>query len=273
MGTEDHVWLRPRPAARRALFAVALCGIVFTATTKAQNLQPCDAVRAVSGYKVLLDEIKFNAGQMAQSDQLLMDLLKFQLRNRLEAMDSDLNIRYRLIRCPGRMPEGPTSFPPDIANDLVNRDVVLEVWGAIFPRSQGHREVWLNYAMLPLGTSANAFFLRKYEPPAGASPDQLVDWLAKAKLNELSAYALVARAVRMVANSGPRAFDQANIDLAIAASSLRAAFGPAPTAPQTQLLQYIADRKCQVMRDSRTNSTYKGSLKNIPENVLKHECP
>jgi len=200
-----------------------------------------------------------------------MDLLKFQLRNRLETLDSDPGIRYHLIRCPGRMPDGQASFPALITEGLVKRDVVLEIWGEVFADSPGRRKVFINYALFPLGSTPNSFFLRQYDPKIGASPDELVGWLAK--LNELGAYALVARAVRMLSYNGSRSFDQANTDLSTALVSLQSAFGVIPTASERELLRYISNRRCEVMRDAHTDPAYNGPLRLIPETVLKGGCP
>src|ERR1051326_378997 len=209
-----------------------LCCVVHLALCSglwAQGLQTCTDVNTTTGYKVLLDEIRFNSGASGTQDRQLMELLKFQLRNRFENIDDTPAARYKLIRCAGRIPDGEASFPTMIADDLVNRDVLLEVWGEVFPASAGKQRVFLNYAMLPLPEATSGRFLqRQYQPKVGSSPDEIVDWLAN--LNELTAYAMVARSMRSLNIGGPGAYDGAKADLETAAASLKLAFGTMPNA-------------------------------------------
>ncbi|HEV8239913.1 MAG TPA: hypothetical protein VGS57_11145 [Thermoanaerobaculia bacterium] len=201
-----------------------------------------------------------------------MALLKFQLRNLFDRLDNGQSSRLKLIRCAGRSPDGESSFPPMIAQDLVNRDVVLEIWGEVFPASAGNQLVFLNYAMLPLPAStAGRFLQRQYQPPVSGSPDKIADWLAG--LNELTAYAKVARAVRALSSGEPAAYDDAKAELGDAAASLQQAFGTTPTNAEKELLAFVTARKCQVLRDARSNTAYNGPLKRLPPAVVERECP
>jgi hypothetical protein len=248
----------------RLLLLGLLCSLV-AANARAQ-LQTCTDVNATAGYKILLDDIRFNSGATSAQDAVLMDLLKFQLNNRLAD-----TTRYKLIRCAGRNPSE-TSFAPLILEGLINRDVVLEVWGEVFPANAGMHRVFLTYAMLPLPqTNVSPFLQRQYQPKVGTSPDDLINWLAN--LTELSAYAMVARAIRLLDTSGSDAYDSAKADLESAADSLRRAFGVHPAPNQQQLLSFIVARKCQILRDARTNTNYKGPLTHLPDAVLAKECP
>jgi len=253
---------------------LSCCAVILflSAGLPAQDLQLCTDVNSITGYKVLLDDIRFNSGATDAQDRQLMDLLKFQLRNRFESLGDTPDARYKLIRCSGRIPDGEASFPPMIADGLVNRDVVLEVWGEIFPSSAGKHRVFLNYAMLPLPANTSGRFLqRQYQPKVGSSADDIVEWLAN--LNELTAYAMVARAVRSLTTGGPGAYDGAKADLETASASLQAAFGAAPTSTQKQLLGFLSEKKCAILHDARTNTSYHGPLRQLPDAVVQQECP
>ena len=266
MGT----WQRRSSWKRLLILCIACIGLGSAAS--AQQLGTCGEVNSISGYKILLDDIRFNLGPTDAQDRQLMDLLKFQLGNRLENRVGEPAARYKLIRCTGRIPQGESSFPPLILQSLINRDVVLEVWGEVFPARAGKHRVFLNYVMFPLpASSVSPFLQRAYQPKVGSSADDIVDWLAN--LNELSAYAMAARAVRLLNLEGPDAFDNAKADLKTAAVSLRLAFGPTPTENQKQLLAFLSNRQCQILREARTNPKYQGPLAHLPDPVLAAECP
>ena len=257
-----------------------VAGVLLVATfgvsgpASAQAL--CDDINHVTGYKIVLDDIQFGgAASDAQAQaqaRTLMRLFISQLGSRLEDLPDAQATRYHLVPCPGRVPEGEASFPPLTVKDLVNRDVLLEVWGEAFPPSGGKQKVFLTYVMMPLPRGdVSPFLRRQYQPNAGSSPDELVEWLAN--LNELSAYAMVARAVRLVGVNGPGSYDSAKADLETAAATLRQAFGATPSGAQTSLLAFIAARKCAILRDAKTNTAYKGALSQIPNAIVAQQCP
>ena len=252
------------------MFCVASIGL--SASVWAQGDQICTEMNRVTGYKILLDDIAFSSGSTDVKEKELMDLLNFQLGGRLQNMDDEATLRYHLVRCNGRVPEGEASFPPLTVEGLVNRDVVLELWGKVLAPSTGKHNVLLTYVMLPLpADSISPFLQRQYQPKVGSTPDEIVAWLAD--LDELDAYAKAARAVRLLNLKGPAAYDTAKADLESASASLQPAFGTKPTASQKQLLTFLAKRKCEILHDARTNADYKGPLKFMPDAVVERECP
>lgn len=263
--------MRVRPFWQDACWA-ALVIVVLISSSSAQTLQLCNEVNSTTGYKVLLDDIRFNTGASDPTDRTLMSLLNFQLKNRFENVGDGSNARYKLIRCVGRIPNGDGSFSPTLLVDLANRDVVLEVWGEVFPPTAGNRRVFLNYAMFPLPAEiVSPFLQQEYKPKVGSSADDIVDWLAQ--LNELTAYAMVARAVRSVSTSGPAAYDSAKTDLETATASLRTSFGSNPSTSQRQLLSFLVARKCEILHDARINASYHGPLAKVPDAVVNQQCP
>lgn len=264
-GRSRHGWLA----------GVVLAIVGAAAPASAQGL--CDDINHVTGYKIVLDDIQFGgaaADEQAKAQaRTLMRLFISQLGSRLEDLPDAQASRYHLVPCPGRVPDGEASFPPTTVRDLINRDVLLEVWGEAFPPSGGKQKVFLTYVMMPLPRKdISPFLQRQYQPNAGSSPDELVEWLAN--LNELSAYAMVARAVRLVAVKGPASYDSARADLETAAATLRQAFGATPTAAQTSLLAFVTERKCAILRDAKkTNTAYKGPLSQIPDAIVAQQCP
>jgi len=263
-GTRRNFWNR--------CFLVWVTSVGFGCLCCAQDHELCTEINSVIGYKIVLDDIHFNSGSTGPQERQLMDLLNAQLGGRLQESNDQPDFRYHLVRCNGRVPQGEASFPPLTMKDLVNRDVVLELWGEIFAPRAGKYLVFLNYVMLPLPpASVSPFLQRQYQLKVGSSPDEIVAWLAD--LNELDAYAKAARAIRLLSVKGPAAYDNAKADLESASSSLRPAFGNTPTGAQLGLLKFLLNQKCEILRDARTNSDYKGPLRLLPDAVLARECP
>jgi hypothetical protein len=251
---------------------LCVTSIGFSTLAWTQGPQICSEMNNVVGYKILLDDIAFPSGSTDVKEKELMELLNFQLGGRLQNLDDEATLRYHLVRCNGRVPEGEASFPPLTVEGLVNRDVVLELWGKVLAPSTGKHNVLLTYVMLPLpAASISPFLQRQYQPKVGGTPDEIVAWLAD--LDELDAYAKAARAVRLLNLKGPAAYDNAKADLESASASLQPAFGTQPTASQKQLLAFLVKRKCEILRDARTNTNYKGPLKFLPDAVVERECP
>jgi len=260
--------IRKEQSSWKRWFVLCVTSIGLGAWGWAQDAQVCGQMNNVRGYKILLDDIHFNSGSTGDLEKNLMSLLNNQLEGHIRDQGDEL----RLVRCTGRVPRGEDSFPRLTMEGLVNRDVVLEVWGEIFAPSAGKHQVFLNYVMLPLSVeSISPFLQRQYQPKVGSTPDEIVAWLAD--LDELDAYAKAARAVRMLNLNGPAAYDNAKADLEAASSSLQPAFGTKPTASQKQLLAFLLKRKCEILRDARTNTNYKGPLRLVPDAVVEKECP
>ena len=116
----------------------------------AQADQTCTEMNKVFGYKILLDDIAFSSGSTDVKEKELMELLNFELGGHLQNLDDETALRYHLVRCNGRVPDGEASFPPLTVEGLVNRDVVLELWGKVLAPSSGKHNVILTYVMLPL---------------------------------------------------------------------------------------------------------------------------
>jgi hypothetical protein len=249
-------------------FVLALVLLASACCAQAQ-LVPCPGVDTVTGYKVLLDEIKFSSPGASPDDQRLMRLLGFHLRNRLETIDSDQGPGWILVRCRGRFPEDSNQFSQLTVSGLVNRDVVLEIWGEIARSTT--TDVFINYALLPVpSASLTPFFQRRYRPKSITSPDDLMEWLSN--INELSGYALVTRAVRVTALKGATGYDQAKRDLEKAGGMLAEAFGPAPDASQKRLLQFVRKKKCDLLQQARSDAAYSGVLKALPPERVASEC-
>jgi hypothetical protein len=238
----------------------------------AQADQTCTEMNKVFGYKILLDDIAFSSGSTDVKEKELMELLNFELGGHLQNLDDETALRYHLVRCNGRVPDGEASFPPLTVEGLVNRDVVLELWGKVLAPSSGKHNVILTYVMLPLPKeNISPFLLRQYQPKIGSTPDEIVAWLAD--LGELDAYAKAARAVRLLSLKGPAAYDNAKADLESASASLQTAFGTKPESSQKQLLAFLVKQKCEILHNARTNPVYKGPLKLLPDAVVERECP
>jgi hypothetical protein len=253
-------------------FMYCIAGLACSVYVRAQDPQPCTDMNSVIGYKILLDDIRFNSSSTDAQQKQLMELLNFQLQNRLENLDEEPTARYHLIRCNGKFPRDEASFPPTTMQGLVNRDVVLEVWGEIFAPSGGKHNVFVKYAMVPLFTaSISPFLQRQYHPKVGSTPDEMAEWLAN--LDELDTYAMVARAVRLLSLEGPKAYDSANRDLGTASDALRRAFGASPTPPQKQLLTFLRAQKCEILANARSHADYHGPLQHLPDAVVAQECP
>jgi hypothetical protein len=248
--------------------SVALGALVTPSQASAQAV--CADINNVPGFKIVLDDIQFD--HTPPDDQkVLMRLLISQLGSRLEDLPDPAPVRYHLVPCPGRTPVGEASFPPMTVKDLVTRDVLLEVWGDVFRPSGGRQLVAMNYVMMPLPRdTVNPFVQRQYERKVVSSPDEVVEWLAG--FDEISAYATVGRAIRVIDSQGAPAYDSAKADLAKAAQALRRAYGPHPIGAQKQLLDYVDAQQCTLLQKARHDPAYQGTMRLLPQATVDRTC-
>lgn len=248
--------------------AVALGALVTPVEASAQAV--CADINNVPGFKIVLDDIQF-ASTPADDQKVLMRLLISQLGSRLEDLPDPAPVRYHLVPCPGRTPVGEASFPPMTVRDLVTRDVLLEVWGDVFRPSGGKQLVAMNYVMMPLPRdTVNPFVQRQYERKVVSSPDEVVEWLAG--FDEISAYATVGRAIRVIDSQGAPAYDSAKADLSNADQALRRAYGPRPVGAQKQLLEYVEAQQCALLQRARSDAAYKGTMRLLPQSTVDRAC-
>jgi hypothetical protein len=91
----------------------------------AQTIAPCQAVNE-PGMKVLVDDIvATNPALTALANTLAAEIDKNLEQLRLEAL---LTVKVRA--CQSRRPTGPADFLKPIVQQLLSREVVLEVWGS-----------------------------------------------------------------------------------------------------------------------------------------------
>lgn len=159
--------LRGRAAGLRLALASAVLALAVPVATPARaQIVDCAGLSAVSGYKVLLDDLVF-AGEGAPSASLepVMDRLRFRLETALQALRLDPQTRLKVLRCAGRKPRGEADFDSSLVRVLDSREVVLEVWGSVVPREGGGAapgcEALIGYALIPV---------RSREGGAGAVP-------------------------------------------------------------------------------------------------------
>ncbi|SRR6266568_830910 len=251
---------------KQALFAavpVMMMGLVVSGA-KGQ-LRPCPDIDQVTGYKVLLDDVKL-AKADAADQRTLKDLWSRYLLTRLTEDDSEPgSVEWQLVACEARSPRS-TEFSSVIIRGLVDRDVVLEIWGAVDGES-----VFLNYAFLPLPAKSNVrqFWQREYKTKSVQGSEVA---RALAKIDEIKAYALIMRAVRSSERDGVSAYDQASQDLGKSYSILKKSFA-APETEQKALLAYVQKKRCEIIETARTSPQYKGLWKSTPEVQVKALCP
>lgn len=259
-----------RRIAHRVLRVVAAALGAFVVPALASAQAVCTDINNVPGFKIVLDDIQFAAAP-ADDQKILMRLLISQLGSRLEDLPDPAPSRYHLVPCPGRTPVGEASFPPLTVRDLVTRDVLLEVWGDVFRPSGGKQLVAMNYVMMPLPRDTmNPFLQRQYERKIVSSPDEVVEWLAG--FDEISAYASVGRAIRVIDAQGAPGYDSAKADFATAAQGLRRAYGANPVGAQKQLLEYVDAQQCALLRRARSDAAYKGTMRLLPQSTVDRTC-
>jgi hypothetical protein len=252
-----------------ALIAAAAVALLAPAPARAQDV--CPNINKVSGFKIVLDDIHFQETTTPNDQTSLMHLMMSQLGSRLEDLPDPESSRYHLVQCPGRMPEGEASFPASTITDLITRGVLLEVWGDVFRPSGGKQLVAMNYVMIPLPRDSVSLVLqRQYERKVGGSPDEIVEWLAS--FDEISAYATVGRAVRLIASKGPAAYDSAKADLSRASTALKRAYGPHPLAAHRNLLEFVVAQECTLVQRARSDAAYKGPMRLLPQSEVDRTC-
>jgi len=257
MRNNDAARVFAASALKALLTLIRFCLIPLSCSAQ---LIPCQPVTSVTGYKILLDELRLHDKNLASQKEAIMDLLFFNMENQLSPS-------WAPIRCDQdhRSPAGEQSFDTNTITRLAERDVILEIWGDINSTS----DILLNYVLYPVAPVANPFIRRRYSPADLKSGIDVADWLGR--LDEWKGYALLARAVRKEKKTA-LSFDDTVADLQEASSLLKARYGPSPTRPESALLRFAERTRCQTIDAARQNPHYTGGLKAIPREQLMREC-
>ena len=223
---------------------------------------PCAAVTE-SGKKVLIDDI-------VAEDQSLTELaamLAIQIEQNLEQLRTEGGLDIRVHACKERRPQAPADFGLDTVRGLLDRDVVLEVWGravASTDASGPYNRTEVGYLIVPVryfefnsGTPPGAFVITHRSEPI-QSVDDLVPLLNHS--GRIAAYAALASGsvlLRSTALQSAR-WNPARTQLCRAVSILRAA---ASSGTDAELAAYAEKLAAQAWTGARADTEYDGFLK------------
>lgn len=101
------------------------------------QFRDCQAVSGV-GYKVYLDEPSYGGKAFASQADLrtFMDRLSYMFENERERLKQETETeQLSFLPCYGRKPKGKGDFTKTVVDGLYTRNVVLEMWGILNPKS------------------------------------------------------------------------------------------------------------------------------------------
>jgi hypothetical protein len=247
----------------RKKIMLGLCVLLACASVRAQ-IVPCSAV-GEPGRKVLIDEIVAADPALAA----LAHTLAGQIEQNLEQFRTEAGLDVRVHACKARRPTAPADFQRAMVEQLLDRDVVLEVWGravAMTDANGPYNQTEIGYLIVPV----RYFEFNSARPPGAfvithrSEPIQTVDDLVRL-LNQsgrIAAYAALASGSVLLRTTSLKSarWDPARGQLCRAASMLRAA---APSGADAELAEYAEKLAAEAWMGARADAEYDGSL-NLP---------
>lgn len=177
---------------------VSLPVLFLLAIPAGAQLTGCNPIATTKGFKVVLDDITLGGGNSTEG-QTLMNRLQFKLETTLEQLAVETDAPLTVLRCAGRRPRGAGDFAPAIVSRLNANDVLVELWGSVYPRTPILMEALVSFALVPVREYAPAqvagVYTITYPKQPGRSPD-LVELLARE--HEFNAFLSVSLGVKLM---------------------------------------------------------------------------
>jgi hypothetical protein len=247
--------------------------VVALAAPAAAQIVPCTAA-GEPGVKVLLDDIV--AADPAL--ETLANTLAAQVEQNLEQLKVEAGLDVKVRACRARRPLAPSDFQRPIVEQLLDREVALEVWGRAVKLSDADgpfHQAEVGYVIVPV-----RFFEFNSARPPGAfvitqrsKPIQSVDDMVRL-LNQsgrIGAYAALASGTMLLKTPTLKAarWDPARKQLCRAAAMLQR-INQQQTTTDTELSAYAEKLAAEALTGARSDPQYAGTLKFLPVGAA---CP
>jgi hypothetical protein len=187
----------------------------------------------------------------------------------LQQFKAETGLDVKVHTCLMREPTAPSDFEHSIVEQLLNRDVVLEVWGravSLSDENGPYNQAEIGYLIVPV----RFFEFNSAEPPGAfiitnrTEPIQSVDDLMRLlnQAGRLGAYASLASGSVLMRSTllGSKRWDRARGLLCRAALTLRV-IAPGGATADAELATYAEKLAADVLDGARADAGYSGSLK------------
>ena len=269
---------RPPSSLAGAALGVALS--VQLPGLAAAALVECPPISATQGSKVVVDEVRPAAGAAAPLSAFEERRLQNAIHQQIGQLSAERPAEVQAVICRQRWPEGPDEFSPQLSRNLMDHDVLIELWGE---SEQGL--ALIQYAVLPVrvraGTHLPGVYASAYSFGASGGIETL--FRDARELQAFTALALgfrareEARAASTIGDADKLArsarFNDARnyfceAERLLSEAEARAdAFGPDPQQWKA-LIALATDAAAETARAARADPDYVGALKLLPDSLL-----
>lgn len=269
-----------RPANELARAALALILILPLPGTAAAALVECPRITATPGSKVVVDEVRPADGEGAALSALQERRVLNAIHQQLGQLNAERPAQVQAVVCRQRWPEGPDEFSLPLSRNLLDHDVLIELWG------ESEQDLALiQYAVLPVRIRAEinlpGIYASAYRFGQGGGLETL--FRDARELQAFTALALGFRA-REQARAASAVSDADKIARSARFNDARSYFCEAerllgeararadefgPDSQQWKALIALAtDAAAETARAARADPAYIGALKLLPESLL-----
>lgn len=246
----------------------------------AAALVECPRIAATQGSKVVVDEVRPSDGAAAALSALEERRLQNAIHQQIGQLNAERPAEVRAVVCRQRWPEGPDEFSPALSRNLLDHDVLIELWG-----ESEENLALIQYAVLPVriraGVNLPGIYSSAYRFGAGGGVATL--FRDARELQAFTALALGFRAFEQ-ARAASTVSDADKIRRSARFNDARSYFCEAerllseaearadefgPDSQQWKALIALAtDAAAETARTARADPAYVGALKLLPDSLL-----
>jgi hypothetical protein len=267
-------------ASRRALAALGVALSLQLPGLAAAALIECPPISATRGSKVVVDEVRPAAGGAAALSAFEERRLQNAIHQQIGQLSAERPAEVQAVICRQRWPEGPDEFSAALSRNLMDHDVLIELWGE---SEQGL--ALIQYAVLPVRVRAGIHLPGVYASAYSFGASGGVETLFRdaRELQAFTALALGFRA-REQARAGSAESDADKIARSASFNDARSyfceaerllseaearadQFGPDPQQWKA-LIALATDGAAETARAARADPAYVGALKLLPDGLL-----
>ena len=243
------------------------------------QLTECPSIARTAGAKVVVGDVRPVDGDAAALSQL--DALRLQnaIRQQISQLNAERPAEVRAVICQHRWPEAPEVFTLSLTRNLLDQDVLIELWGVI-----EHELALINYAVLPVRVRGErqlpGVYPLVYSMAQGGIPAVFRD---ARELKAFSALALGFRSLesaraaqaagrtdqhlRSARLNDARSYFCAAVRLLGEAGAANSELGP-ELDQWKALISLATQSAAEVVQLARADPDYVGTLKLVPEDLL-----
>lgn len=262
----------------KPVIILATVGFLCFAPSLPAQMRDCEGIRTERGNKVLLDDITYAAIDRPSADEPFpsMERLEYKLHSNIEQLRVESGTMIKILRCSGRRPQNENVFDRSLIEQLDNKDVVLEIWGKI-AQSKEHgvrvHNAFLRYVLIPIRYSEltsggpSGIYRIEYPMKTTEKADEVLNLFDQAV--EMKAYVAIGVGIN---SFKVQKYDLALKNLCIGQGLLSQQTTRRPDFDPKGLIEYIRDQAVKVIQKARNDSSYKGAIKLLSDQLAANPC-